>query len=103
MTQITKISTTYTENNNKDFKESYRELDTAKRFSDIDAEAQENGAEMVVMQGENIVDLENITLAEYRKIAGKYIHTLEKEITEVRSDSATVYKNHIKYILHLCK
>lgn len=101
MIEIKRISTTYKENNNKDYKETYRELETNKKVSDIDAEVQNLGAKLTIYKGEELIDLENMSLKDYRKIASLFVKTLEKEIVEVRADSANVYKSSVSIIARI--
>lgn len=87
---LTKTWSEYQNSKNTDYKETYRELETSKRFSEIDAEAQEFNASLIVFINGNKVDLDNITMKDYRKLCSLYALEISKEIREVKKDSATV-------------
>ena len=87
---LIKTWSVYENSNNTDYKEIYRELETSKRFSDLDAEAQMFGAVVRVFKGANEIDFENISLADYRKLCSLNALEVRKEIHEIKKDSATV-------------
>ena len=101
MIEIKKISTTYKESNNKDYKETYRELETNKKLGDIVAECMNNDVKFQVFVKDEEINIYELKTIDYMKLASQFVKEVEKIITEVKSDSANVYKSSMLVIARL--
>ena len=101
MIEIKKISTTYKENNNRDYKETYRELETNKKLGDVVAECMTNDTEFHVFVENEEVNIYELKTIDYMKLSGKFVKEVEKHITEIKSDSANVYKSSMIAVIKL--
>ena len=101
MIEIKKISTSYKENHNKDYKETYRELETNKKLGDIVAECMHNDVKFQVFVDGVETNIYELKTLDYMKLSAKFVKEVEKIITEVKSDSANVYKSSMLVIVRL--
>ena len=101
MIEIKKITTTYKESENHDYKETFRKLETNKKLGDIVAECMTNDTKFKVFVGNEEVNIYELKTLDYMKLSSKFVHEVEKIITEIRSDSANVYKSSMLVIVRL--
>lgn len=101
MKEIKKITTTFKENNNRDYKETYRELATEKRLSDIVGECMSANTDFKVFDVEKEINIYDLPVRDYMELGAKFVSEVEKIITEVRSDSANIYKSKMQVIVRL--
>ena len=100
MKKVRQIKTTYKDTKNEDLKIEVRYPETEKTFAEIDTEINQRGATLELYEGENKLDLENMSLKDYRRLASLYVKELTIMIEDEIINSSSVRKLH-KYIVVL--
>lgn len=91
MKKITTTTKTYEGNNNEDYIRSVRELDTAKKVSDILAECEHAKASYEIYKKETLVDLNSFSgVKEVLKLMSTQVLCVEYEITSHMKTTAEI-------------
>ena len=88
MKKVILTHTIYKESENEDFDKAIRFLDTEKRFAEIDSLIQESEATAEIYKDSELVDLENVSVAEFRKLSSMLVKDLEIHIEQEKSSNA---------------